>query len=458
MKKADGNILIVDDDKTVLRSLEILLKPKYCKIKTLNNPARIQSTLFTNNFDIVLLDMNFTIGEQEGKEGLFWLKEIKKINPNIIVILFTAFAEINLAVEGMKLGATDFIMKPWNNEKLISTINTSLKLRLMQKEVDQLQNKNELLSKEINKTDEFIGQSDKINEIKKICKKIAKTDTNILITGENGTGKEILARYIHSLSLQKNAPFIKVDLGAITETLFESELFGHKKGAFTDAKENKTGRLLLSSGGTLFLDEVSNVSIAQQSKLLSVLQNMEVIPVGSDKPIKLDARIIAATNKDLSKLIEENEFREDLFYRINTIQIKIPALRDRKDDILILANHYLNTFSIKYQKVKLFLNNSAQQCLQNYDWPGNIRELKHAMEKAVILAEGDSLNSDNFVFQGIRPNKEKEEWPLSFEEIERKAILRAIENNNGKLIDAAKELGLTRQTLHNKLKKYNVRS
>jgi len=457
MKKEEGNILIVDDDKMVLRSLEILLKPQFELVKTLENPAKLRTSLTSENIDLVLLDMNFSPGEHTGKEGLFWLKEIMKENQHIIVLLFTAYGDIDLAVEGIKSGATDFILKPWNNDKLITTIKNALQLKFSKEKLERLQKTTELLSHELNqKTHEFIGESEKIKEIISISQKVAKTDTSILITGENGTGKEVLARFIHANSLRKNAPFVKVDLGALPETLFESELFGHAKGAFTDAKEDRTGRFQLASGGTLFLDEIGNIPQHLQAKLLSVLQNMEVIPVGSTRSEKIDVRVISATNKNLELSIEDGIFREDLFYRINTIQIKIPALRERKDDIELLVNYYLDYFATKYQKANLSISRTAKENMLNYSWPGNIRELKHCVEKAVILADTTEIKPEHFNFNTTKKPLKTTEWPLNFEEIEKKAILRAIENNEGKLTEAAKELGLTRQTLYNKLKKYKL--
>lgn len=452
--KSKGKILIADDDKNILKSLSILLDNEFETVDTLSNPNLIISQYQNHNYDIVLLDMNFSAGLNTGNEGIYWLNEIIKIDKNATVIFITAYGDVSLAVKAMKQGATDFIIKPWNNEKLIHTLQSALKIRESQLKIDKLSKDNESLSSEINKpNEEIIGSSAAMKEIFLLIDKVAATDASVLITGENGTGKELIAKEIHQRSDRKSKPMITIDMGSLTESLFESELFGHKKGAFTDAKEDKTGRFEIANGGTLFLDEIGNLTVSLQSKILTVLQKQEIIPVGANSCIPIDIRLITATNKNPEELIQKGLFREDLFYRINTVQIQLPPLRKRKDDILEIAEYYLRLYTKKYEKQGIKFSNQALDTLQQYHWPGNIRELKHTIEKAVILSTTKLLEPDDFMLKQ-KPNKQ--EWPLKFEEIERKAIVRALENNDGKMTEAAKELGLTRQTLYNKIKKYNI--
>ncbi|MCB2195616.1 MAG: sigma-54 dependent transcriptional regulator [Bacteroidetes bacterium] len=451
-----GKILIVDDDKNILRSLKILLDGEFDIVKTISNPNLILSEYTKYHFDVVLLDMNFSAGINTGNEGIYWLNEILKIDQKAAVVLITAYGDVNLAVKAMKEGATDFIIKPWNNEKLIYTLKSALKIRQSQLQIDQLSKDNKSLSSEISKPrDKIIGSSAEMQQVFSMVEKVASTDANILILGENGTGKELIAREIHKNSARSTKPMITVDMGAISDTLFESELFGHKKGSFTDAKDDRTGRFEIANGGTLFLDEIGNIPVSLQSKLLTAIQKQEITPVGSNKPISIDIRLITATNKNLNELIQEGLFREDLFYRINTVQIELPPLRKRKDDIIPIAEYYLKFYTTKYDKPTLKISNKASESLLNYSWPGNIRELRHAMEKAVILSNDTTLRPEDFM---LRQEEKTSDWPLKFEEIERMAIQRALQNNSGKIIDAAKELGLTRQTLHNKIKKYNLQS
>ncbi|MFP4023030.1 MAG: sigma-54-dependent transcriptional regulator [Thiohalospira sp.] len=452
--KSKGKILIADDDKNILKSLSILLDNEFDKVDTLSNPNLIISQYQKENYDIVLLDMNFSAGLNTGNEGIFWLNEILKIDKFATVLFITAYGDVNLAVKAMKQGATDFIIKPWNNEKLIHTLKSALKIRESQLKIDKLSRDNESLSGEINKSDEkIIGSSDAMKEVFSVINKVAATDANILITGENGTGKEIIAREIHRRSHRKSKPMITIDMGSIPETLFESELFGHKKGAFTDAKEDKTGRFEIANCGTLFLDEIGNLPVSLQSKILTALQKHEIIPVGANKPIPINIRLITATNKNPDEMIRKGLFREDLFYRINTVQIELPPLRKRKEDIMEIAEYYLKIYSAKYEKQGVKFSNQAIKTLQQYSWPGNIRELRHTIEKAVILCSNNVLEHNDFM---LKQKPEKQEWPLKFEDIEKKAIERALVNNDGKMTEAAKELGLTRQTLYNKIKKYNI--
>lgn len=452
----NGKILIVDDDKSILKSLNILLENEFSFIKCISNPNLVLSEYQTGNYDVVLLDMNFSAGINSGNEGIYWLQELLKLDNEAIVVMITAYGDMETAVKAIKKGATDFMAKPWNNEKLITTLKSALKIRLSQTEIKKLNQERKNLNEELNKSDKIIGASEAIKKIYGLIDKVANTDANVLILGENGTGKELIAREIHRKSNRKNDPMISVDLGTISESLFESELFGHKKGAFTDAKDDRTGRLEIANNGTLFLDEIGNVPVSLQSKLLTVLQNREVVPLGSNKAVPINIRLISATNKNIEKLIHEGLFRDDLFYRINTIQIDLPPLRDREDDIILIAEYYLKIFANKYDKPKLKFSTKSLEILSKYKWPGNIRELKHSIEKAVILCNGNALQPEDFMLKVGADLKKHGEWPLKYEDIEKMAIERALKNNSGKIVDAAKELGLTRQTLHNKIKKYKL--
>lgn len=449
-----GKILIVDDDKSILHSLKIVLEDRFEEIRTISSPNLLVSEYRKSHADVVLLDMNFSAGINSGNEGLFWLKEILTIDKNAVVIMITAYGDIDLAVRAMKEGATDFIIKPWINDKLISTLLSALKIRNSQIEINKLSKEKETLSSEINKPkDKIISSSPAMKNIFTMIDKVAGTDANILILGENGTGKELIAREIHRKSGRQAKPMISIDMGTISESLFESELFGHKKGSFTDAREDRTGRFEVANGGTLFLDEIANLPVSLQSKLLTALQKREITPIGSNDNIPIDVRLITATNKNIEELISKGLFREDLFYRINTVQIELPPLRERREDIPQIAEYYLSIFTGKYQKPSLEFSSAAIETLVKYTWPGNIRELKHTIEKAVILCSGNTLNPEDFM---LKQTSNSGEWPLKFEEIEMQAIKRALKNNAGKMIDAAKELGLTRQTLYNKIKKYNL--
>jgi len=449
-----GKILIVDDDKNILRSLKILLEDEFSEIKTISNPNIILSEYQKENFDVVLLDMNFSAGLNTGNEGIFWLNEILKIDKQAVIILITAYGDVDLVVKAMKKGATDFIIKPWNNEKLISTLKAALKIRKSQVKINKLSKDKESLSAEINKPKEkIIGSSDAMSKVFAMIDKIASTDVNVLILGENGTGKELIAQEIHKKSTRNLKPIISVDMGSIPDTLFESEIFGHKKGSFTDAKEDRIGRFEIANEGTLFLDEIGNIPVSLQTKLLTTLQKREIISIGDNKPKPINVRLISATNKNIEDLINQGLFREDLYYRINTVQIELPPLRERNGDIVIIAEYYLKIFAAKYEKHQLKFSNNAIKTLSNYQWPGNIRELKHTIEKAVILCNSNTLQPEDFM---LKQESKTSDWPLKFEEIEKQAIKRALGNNLGKIIGAAAELGLTRQTLHNKIKKYNL--
>jgi len=452
-----GTILVVDDDQGVLRSLELLLDEEFGRVHTLANPNLIPESLSQYKPDAILLDMNFSAGRHSGNEGLYWLREIRKRDGDVMVLLFTAYADIDLAVKAMKEGAMDFVVKPWNNERLITTLRTAVQLRKSRHQVKDLSRQKEGLSAELNKrTFDIIGDSSAMGEVMRVVEKVAPTEANVLISGENGTGKELIAREIHNRSVRSGAPMITVDLTTVNESLFESELFGHVKGAFTDARSDRTGRLEVADGGTLFLDEIGNLPYHMQAKLLTVLQNRQVTPVGSNEPRPIDIRLVSATNKDMNRLIGEGRFRDDLFYRINTIHIEVPPLRDRDEDVVLLARYYLHHYRSKYGKDRLTFTPEALDKLRSYHWPGNVRELRHAVEKAAILTESSTIGPGDFFFHDETSVSDKEQWPRRFEDIEKKAIIRALANNEGKLTTAAEELGLTRQTLYNKLKKYRI--
>jgi DNA-binding NtrC family response regulator len=427
------------------------------KVISISSPKRIHEVLEQNVIDIVLLDMNFQAGINSGNEGLYWMKEILIYDTNISVVMITAYGDVELAVKALREGAIDFILKPWENEKLLATINAAWKLRISRKEALILKNDNQFLKKEIKRGEEKIvlGASPTMINVMNIVSKVAATDANVLITGENGTGKELVAREIHNLSKRSNELMVSVDMGSITETLFESEMFGHVKGAFTDAKEDRSGKFETAHKGTLFLDEIGNLSLQSQAKLLSALQNRYIVRIGSNRQIPVDIRLICATNCILPARVSEGLFREDLLYRINTIQIEVPPLRDRVDDIPVLAFHFLRVYCEKYNKPGKKINNQALEKLTNYPWPGNIRELRHSIEKAVILSDSSVLNPSDFSFnvmsKGFTDNNN-----TTLEEMEKKLIADSIKRHDNNLSIVASKLGITRQTLYNKLKKYDL--
>jgi DNA-binding NtrC family response regulator len=443
-------ILVIDDDKDVLIALNLLLKKQVAEVVTEKNPENLLSILQKGSFDIVLLDMNFNASINTGNEGIYWLNKIKSIYPLQCVVMITAYADIDLAVRSLKEGASDFIVKPWNNQHLLDAITEILKKK----------SKPDLVNEEKDTHDSgIIGKSAKMQEIFSKIDKVAPTEANILILGENGTGKDLVAKAIHQQSLRSSKPFIKVDVGALTESLFESELFGHKKGAFTDAREEREGRFASANHGTLFLDEIGNIQLQQQAKLLSVLQNRQVIKLGSNTPQDIDIRLICATNLPLTELANESRFRKDLIYRINTVEIIIPPLRNRKEDILLLANHYLKTYCEKYFKNQIELSSKALEKLRDYHFPGNVRELQYIMERAVIMADSNILQPNDLLFSPIESNLQNknlnnEETKLSA--IEKNTILRVIDKNNGNITKAAKELGITRTALYRRLGKYEI--
>lgn len=451
----DAKILVVDDNKSVLSALEILLQFEYKSVQTLFNPNQISSFPNMEDIDIVLLDMNFSAGVNTGNEGLFWLKEIKKKSPNTSVIMMTAYGAVDLAVTALKQGASDFVLKPWNNERLMATVKSAYELRKSKQEIHNLKKKENNLKQVINEGRNYIiGQSKALTSVLNLVAKVAKTDVNVLITGENGTGKELIARELHRLSSRKDEVFIGVDMGSIAENLFESELFGHTKGSFTDAKEDRAGKFEAAHQGTLFLDEIGNLSLQMQAKLLSSIQNRSVVRVGSNKPIKVDIRLVCATNCNLEQMVADGLFREDLLYRINTIHIEVPPLRERDEDILVLADFFLKKFAHKYDKPGLRINNVAQEKLMEYPWPGNIRELQHTMERAVILSDGSVLKPSDFLLHA-KPTQSYGDQPITLNEMEQQMIYKALEQHEGNYSAAAEQLGISRQTLYNKLKKKN---
>ncbi len=451
-----GTLLIVDDNQAILSSLVLIMKNEFEKVLPLTNPNRILEILGKNDVDVVMLDMNFKSGVHNGNEGLFWMRQIFGYDPGISVIIVTASGDIELAVKAIKEGAVDFILKPWEDSKLLATVNIAWQLRHSRLEASSLKKDNQLLKKEINMVGGKIvpGASPTMINVMNIVRKVAGTDVNVLITGENGTGKELVAREIHNLSKRAGELMVSVDMGSITESLFESELFGHVKGAFTDAREDRKGRFEQAHRGTLFLDEIGNLSLQSQAKLLSVLQNRYVVRVGSNKQIPVDIRLICATNCNLMQMVHDGRFREDLLYRINTILIEVPPLRDRVDDIPILANYFLRIHCERYGKGGIKLATHTMEKLSNYEWPGNIRELQHSVEKAVIMSDSLILKPSDFVFSSSPKNLIHKEMTLN--EMEHKLIADTIIRYGNNISVVALKLGITRQTLYNKMKKYNI--
>lgn len=448
-----GNILVIDDNKSILSTLEILLSPIFQSVTTLSNPNLIPAELRKKEYNLVILDMNFQAGINSGNEGLYWLGKIRESYPDISVVMITAYGDIDLAVKALKAGASDFILKPWDNEKLIATLNIALQLNFSKKEVNVLRERETGLKKELNRDQKYIiGSSPQLMKVLSMVRKVAKTDATVLITGENGTGKELIAQEIHRLSVRSNEVLVSVDIGSLSETLFESELFGHTKGSFTDARENRQGKFEIAHKGTLFLDEIGNLSFHLQAKLLAAIENRQITRIGSNQVIPTDIRLICATNRNLEKLVGEGLFREDLLYRINTIQIELPPLRERGNDIIILAEFFLKKYTYKYGKPDIRINQQAHDKLLSYSWPGNIRELQHTIEKAVILSESVVLKADDLYLRNAHlPGNNYAVSTL--EEMERKMIRQALEKNDGNFTAAAEELGVTRQTLYNKMKK-----
>ena len=457
INKKKGNILIVDDDKYIVLSLRTLLEQHFSIVESINNPEEIPEKMESQKFDVIFLDMNYTVGETGGEEGFKWLNNILKIDSDANVILITAYGEINLAVKAMKIGAIDFIVKPWENEKLLATVSTAIQLSSSKQKVSQLKSQQEILNSNINiPYSEIIGKSPAMQIVFDSIEKLAATDANILILGNNGTGKELVARAIHKRSNRAEEVFISVDLGAISETLFESELFGHVKGAFTDAKEDRTGRFEAASGGTIFLDEIGNLSLSLQAKLLTVLQNRKITKLGSNKETDIDIRLLCASNMPLKEMVKEGKFRQDLLYRINTIEMHLPSLSERREDIPLLVQYFLKTYSKKYKKDKLSISDTVLKKLKNADWPGNVRELQHSTERAVIMSDGKNLNSSDFsIISETNVSSDKTDG-FNLDELEKITILKCLQKHSGHLTKAAKDLGLTRGSLYRRLEKYGI--
>jgi len=458
MEKAEAKILIVDDDQDVLLAAKLFLKQHIKIVHTEKNPENIPTLLKADNYDVVLLDMNFSRDATSGKEGFHWLNKIMEIDPAAVVIFITGYGDIELAVQGIKEGATNFILKPWDNKKLLATIQANLKVRSSKEEMADLKTKKQVfLADQNNAWGDLIGNSPVMETVMTTVRKVAITDANVLILGENGTGKELIARAIHKVSKRKDEVFISVDLGAISESLFESELFGYKKGAFTDAKEDRAGRFEAASKGTIFLDEIGNLSTGLQSKLLSVLQNRKVVRLGSNKETPIDVRLICATNMPLYQMVKEGKFRQDLLYRINTVEIAVPPLRDRLEDIPLLVEHFLKDYSKKYKLFNKRVNASTLKRLEKHHWPGNIRELQHAVERAVIMSESNILQPHDFFLSQMDENGDGgEPETYNLEETERMLIRKVIDKHGGNISKAAKELGLTRASLYRRIEKYGL--
>ena len=451
-----GKILIVDDNEDVLFALNLLLEPYTEKIKVATTPDRIEHFMTTFHPDLILLDMNFSRDAISGQEGFESLKQILQIDPQAIVIFMTAYADTDKAVRAIKAGATDFIPKPWEKDKLLATLTSGMRLRQSQQEVSILKEQVEVLSGQNTSENDIIGESPAMQEVFATINKLSNTDANILILGENGTGKDVIARLIYRCSPRYGKPFVTIDLGSIPEQLFESELFGFEKGAFTDAKKSKAGRMEVATSGTLFLDEIGNLSLPMQSKLLTAIEKRQISRLGSTQTVPIDVRLICATNADIRQMVEDGNFRQDLLYRINTIEIHIPPLRERGNDIILLADHFLDRYTRKYKKKIHGLTREAKNKLLKYAWPGNVRELQHTIERAVILGDGSMLKPENFLFHTTSKQKKEEEVVLNLEQLERQAIEKALRISNGNISRAAEYLGITRFALYRKLEKLGL--
>ncbi len=458
-----GRILIVDDNEDLLKAAKIFLKRHFLIVDLEKNPEAIPSLLHNDTYDVILLDMNFTKDVSSGKEGYYWLEKILEIDASAVVVLITAYGDVQMAVKAIKAGATDFVLKPWENEKLLATLYSAMRLRETKMEVEDLKSKQKEINLRINDSyDDIIGQSPAIRKMFETIDRVAATDANVLILGENGTGKEMVARAIHNNSSRRDQVFINVDLGSVSETLFESELFGHKKGSFTDAKEDRAGRFEIANGGTLFLDEIGNLSMPLQAKLLAVLQNRKVSRVGANKEINIDIRLLCATNLPLYDMVKENKFRQDLLYRINTIEIELPPLRDRFEDIPLLSNHFLHHYNKKYKKNVGKISEAALARMQKHTWPGNIRELQHSLERAVIMSNSQVLQPEDFNLNSQSQSTGHADGEnvlldqFKLEDVEKILIRKVLKKYNGNITQAASELGLTRSSLYRRLEKYGL--
>jgi DNA-binding NtrC family response regulator len=465
MATQEGSILIVDDDEDILTAGKLLLKRHYRQVDTCTDPAKIPALMERTAYEAILLDMNFGPGESAGAEGFYWLKEILLIDKDAVVVLITAHGGVDVAVEAMKLGATDFISKPWHNEKVVATLSASVKLRQSRSEAEKLKQTNTALMQVASAAKQpILGNSAAIRSVHHMIKRAAPTDANVLLLGENGTGKELAARALHQQSSRRDKVFMSVDMGAVTESLFESELFGHKKGAFTDATNDRTGRLQAANGGTLFLDEVGNLPLHLQAKLLSVLEQRQVSPVGATRPLDIDIRVVTATNLPKSQLLDDTVFRQDLLFRLNTVEIILPPLRERREDIPTIADFYADLYCRKYGRdVKVF-SASAMQAMTEYHWPGNIRALRHAIERAVILSESENFEAADLQLEGgTSSNTGSTEIPedrldagLNLERLEKRAIEQALNRSRYNISHAARELGLTRAALYRRMEKHGI--
>jgi two-component system, NtrC family, response regulator HydG len=456
--EGSGRVLVVDDDNDVLYTARLVLRGLFEKVDTLDRPGLIPEYLKANKYEVILLDMNFSRGTTSGKDGIEWLEKILKLDPEACVLTTTAYGEINLAVQAMKLGAFDFIIKPWNKMQLVASVQNAVFLSHAQNHEKYNKNKhNDAEISRMTKYPDIISNSPIMAQIQDIIKTVAPTDANVLILGENGTGKELAAWALHKESMRMKDKFVHVDLGAIPETLFEAELFGHTRGAFTDAREERAGRFETASGGTLFLDEIGNLTLPLQAKILTAIQNREVVRIGSNHPVPVNVRLISATNMPLYEMADSFEFRQDLLYRINTVEILLPPLRERKEDISLIAEYYLNIYSLQYSKEGITIKEETINKLKEYQWPGNIRELAHSIERAVILCKSRTLSPDDFVLKN-RTNTPKlvEEPVLRVESYEKRAVNTALTKHNGNLTKAAEELGMARSTLYRKIAHFGM--
>lgn len=452
----EANILVVDDNRNVLTALDLLLSREFTGVKCISKPGQILSELQAGSYSAVLLDMNYVAGQNTGNEGLFWLRELMKTDPDLSVVMITAFGDIELAVTALKEGAVDFVLKPWDNQKLLATMLTAVRLTHSRRKVKSLQKDKASLKAELKgKPKRMIGRSAAMRQVYEMVEKVASTTANVLITGENGTGKELIAREIHERSDRSAEIMVSVDLGAVPDTLFESELFGHVKGAFTDAQNDRIGKIETAHRGTLFFDEIGNLSLTLQAKLLSVLQNRTITRLGSTEIVPVDIRLLCATNMNLEAMVEEGTFRMDLLYRINTIRVELPPLRERDEDVLLLAAYFLHNFSMRYNKPGLKMDGKAEAALKKWSWPGNVRELQHSMERAVILAEGKIIGEDSFQFS-MAASTSTGSFDGSMDEVEARLIRYSIKKYGGNMSAVASQLRISRQTLYNKIKKYGL--
>lgn len=458
MDKKTGKVLIIDDDEDILQAAHLFLKKHVSQIHTEKNPNKLPGLLKNENYDVIFLDMNFAKGATSGKEGFLWLDKIQTIDPSAVVVLITAFGDVEMAVRAVKAGATDFILKPWQNERFLATFSSAMKLRRTRIEASHLRSRQKQLSADLDQPfHDFIGKSESMQNVFSITHKVAQTKANVLILGENGTGKELVARELHRQSPQSDDVFISVDIGALSETLFESELFGHVKGAFTDAREDRAGRFEIASGGTLFLDEIGNLPLPLQAKLLRVIETQTVTRLGSNKQISVDVRLICATNMLIHDMVAQQKFRQDLLYRINTVEVQIPPLRERPEDISLLAEHFLKNYCKKYKKPLKKINEATLKKLEKYNWPGNVRELQHAIERAVIMSDLQVLQPSDFFFASSEAKGESLSLEnYSLEEVEKAIIRKIISKHGGNISQAAKDLGLTRTSLYRRIEKYGL--